>query len=128
EPADGDPMRIEANGYGNRNEADRQREVQKVQGCCSGRITLAYPHLPAQKNVYRRKSQREPCYRCLIYVLQHRVDLQKIDRRIQKGNEIWNCGRDVRFPLLALPDQRRYRKNSKEQRGKSERYTQLLAR
>ena len=119
EPADRNPVRVEADGDCDRDEADSQGEVQKVQGLsCSG-IGVTGTRLPAQEDVGRSQSQRKPRHGGSIDLLIHRIDLEEVHAGVYEGEEERQSREQGGFVVGLARDERGDGKDGEEQRGES---------
>src|SRR5258708_1480169 len=104
--------------------------MQKMQdlraACCvlaGMRGTKVY--LPAEHDVDRSQRQGKPSHVRLVDFFNHEVSLKEVDNRVHKSHSRGNRSEQRRFPFRLKSNQRRYRKNGKEQRGKKESQTEL---
>src|SRR5580704_6144211 len=113
-------MGVEANWNGNRDEADRHREVKKIQHLGSAASACPSLYLAAEKNVDRRQYKGKPRHVSLIDFVDHGVGLQEIDSRIDERQRGGNRSEQRHLARRLESQQGRNRENGKEQRGEEQ--------
>src|SRR4029077_8606238 len=120
-------MSIKTNGNGDRDETDRQREMQVMQALDVFLIGIVIPSLSAKENVDRRQTQREPGHGMLVDLLEHGIDLEEIDAGVHEGEEERNRSEGSRFTLRLLREQGHNLKDHEKPRGEDNGQVELAS-
>ena len=124
QPAHGNPVPVQPDRNGNRDQGNGQRQMQQPQRLRIRRLSTAED--AAQPDVHRRQGKRKPSHGRLIDLLDHGVGLEKIHAGVDESEYAQQI-RQGNLPLRSLRYQRGHGKNGEKDGSESKGSREFVA-